>query len=172
MPSHFCRMFYVGLSCCIALHLRLISIHFGTIRILCKNIFRLFGPPAPLRKHVFCNENMQILSFSTPQRLPPSLPTMAYVIYEWSLIGCNCVVCVVCFSNHLFPKFRNPLFFTTHFSFQISGGKGHFQVYDSNEPVVAICQGCTGKEENDPATTTAATMTTTSGHSGLLFSFF
>jgi hypothetical protein len=79
---------------------------------------------------------------------------------------------VVCFSNHLFPKFRNPLFFTTHFSFQISGGKGHFQVYDSNEPVVAICQGCTGKEENDPATTTAATMTTTSGHSGLLFSFF
>ena len=81
------------------------------------------------------------------------------------------VVCVVCFSNHLLPKFRNPLFFATHFSFQISGGKGHFQVYDSNEPVVAICQGCTGKEGNDPATTTAATVTTTSGHSGLLFLF-
>ena len=51
-----------------------------------------------------------------------------------------------------------------HFSFQISGGKGHFEVYDSNEPVVAICQGCTGKG-NDPATTTAATITTTTSDS-------
>ena len=52
---------------------------------------------------------------------------------------------------------------------QCSGGKGHFKVYDNNEPVEAICQGCTGGDVEIPATTTIMTSTdkstTTSGNS-------
>ena len=54
----------------------------GTIHILRKHIFRIFGPPFPLRKHVFSTENKQKLAFSDP-----SPPTSAYVIYEWFLRG-------------------------------------------------------------------------------------
>ena len=52
----------------------------GTIYILRKHIFRIFGPPSPLRKHVFSTENKHKLAYSDP-----SPPTTAYVIYEWSL---------------------------------------------------------------------------------------
>ena len=47
---------------------------------------------------------------------------------------------------------------------QISGGKGFFEVHDSNEPVVAICQGCTGNgsggDIDPPISTTKPTPTT------------
>ena len=42
----------------------------GTIHILRNHIFRIFGPPSPLRKHVFSTENNQKLAFSDP---PPPL---------------------------------------------------------------------------------------------------
>ena len=42
----------------------------GTIHILRNHIFRIFGPPSPLRKHVFSAENNQKLAFSDP---PPHL---------------------------------------------------------------------------------------------------
>ena len=54
---------------------------YGTIHILRNHIFRIFGPPPPLRNHVFSTENNQKLAFSDP----PSPPTSDYVIYEWSL---------------------------------------------------------------------------------------
>ena len=54
---------------------------FGTIHILRKHIFRIFRPPAPVRKHVFSTENKQKLAFSDP--LPPKSAS-ANVIYEWS----------------------------------------------------------------------------------------
>ena len=57
--------------------------HLGTIHILRNHIFRIFGPPSPLRNHVFSTENNQKLAFSDP----PSPPTSDYVIYEWSLIS-------------------------------------------------------------------------------------
>ena len=38
-------------------------------------------PPPPLRQHVFSTKNKQKLAFSDP----PSPPTSADVIYEWSL---------------------------------------------------------------------------------------
>ena len=38
-------------------------------------------PPPPLRQHVFSTKNKQKLAFSDP---PPSLPTSADVLYEWS----------------------------------------------------------------------------------------
>ena len=38
-------------------------------------------PPHPLRQHVFSTKNKQKLAFSDP----PSPPTSADVIYEWSL---------------------------------------------------------------------------------------
>ena len=44
---------------------------------------------------------------------------------------------------------------------QIAGGKGYFAVYDSNEPVVAICQGCTGQAADVPTTTPNTAKTTT-----------
>ena len=40
-------------------------------------------PPPPLRQHVFSTMNQQKLAFSAPP--PPSPPTSADVIYEWSL---------------------------------------------------------------------------------------
>ena len=44
-----------------------IRVNQGTINILRKHIFRLFGPPPPpLRKHVLCTENKQNLPFSNP----------------------------------------------------------------------------------------------------------
>jgi len=43
----------------------------------------------------------------------------------------------------------------------IAGGKGYFAVYDSNEPVVAICQGCTGQAVDVPTTTPNTAKTTT-----------
>ena len=45
------------------------DIPLGTIHILRNHIFRIVGPPPPLRKHVFSTENIS-----------------DYVIYEWSLI--------------------------------------------------------------------------------------
>ena len=42
----------------------------GTIYILRNHIFRIFGPPSPLRNHVFSTENNQKLAFSDP---PPPL---------------------------------------------------------------------------------------------------
>ena len=42
----------------------------GTIHILRNHIFRIFGPPPPLRNHVFSTENNQKLEFSDP---PPPL---------------------------------------------------------------------------------------------------
>ena len=42
----------------------------GTIHILRNHIFRIFGPPSPLRNHVFSTENNQKLAFSDP---PPPL---------------------------------------------------------------------------------------------------
>ena len=52
----------------------------GTIHILRHHIFGIFGPPSPLRQHVFSTKNKQKLAFSDP----PSPPTSADVIYEWS----------------------------------------------------------------------------------------
>ena len=51
------------------------------IYILRNHIFRIFGPPSPLRNHVFGTDNNQKLAFSDP----PSPPTSDYVTYEWSL---------------------------------------------------------------------------------------
>ena len=56
------------------------GIPLGTIHILRNHIFRIFGPPPPLRNHVFSTENNQKLAFSDP----PSPHTSDYVIYEWS----------------------------------------------------------------------------------------
>ena len=42
----------------------------GTIHILRNHFFRIFGPPPPLRNHVFSTENNQKLAFSDP---PPPL---------------------------------------------------------------------------------------------------
>ena len=42
----------------------------GIIHILGNHIFRIFGPPSPLRKHAFSTENNQKLAFSDP---PPPL---------------------------------------------------------------------------------------------------
>ena len=50
----------------------------GTIHILRHHIFGIYGPPSPLRQHVFSTKNQQKLAFSDP-------PTSADVIYEWSL---------------------------------------------------------------------------------------
>ena len=44
--------------------------HLGTIHILRHHIFWIFGPPSPLRNHVFSTENNQKLAFSDP---PPPL---------------------------------------------------------------------------------------------------
>ena len=41
----------------------------GTIHILRHHIFGIFGPPSPLRQHVFSTKNKQKLAFSDP--LPP-----------------------------------------------------------------------------------------------------
>ena len=46
-----------------------ISKHFvalGTIHILHHHIFGIFGPPSPLRQHVFSTKNKQKLAFSDP----------------------------------------------------------------------------------------------------------
>ena len=56
----------------------------GTIHILRKHIFRIFGPPPPLRKHVFSTENKQKLAFSDHTPLPP---TSAYIIQGDPSIG-------------------------------------------------------------------------------------
>ena len=53
----------------------------GTIHILRHHIFEIFGPPSPLRQHVFSTKNQQKLAFSDP----PSPPASADIIYEWSL---------------------------------------------------------------------------------------
>ena len=48
-------------------HVHLFSAHITyiwTIYILRNHIFRIFGPPTPLRKHVFSTENNQKLAFS------------------------------------------------------------------------------------------------------------
>jgi hypothetical protein len=50
-------------------------------------------PPPPLRQHVFSTKNKQKLAFSDP----PSPPTSADVIYEWSLIQ----------SIHFYPLFKH-----------------------------------------------------------------
>ena len=42
----------------------------GTIHILRHHIFGIFGPPPPLRQHVFSTKNKQKLAFSDP---PPPL---------------------------------------------------------------------------------------------------
>ena len=55
----------------------------GTIHILRHHNFGVFGPPSPLRQHVFSTKNQQKLTFSDP----PSPPTSADVIYEWSLMN-------------------------------------------------------------------------------------
>ena len=47
-----------------------IYVWLGTIHILRNHIFRIFGPPSPLRKHVFSTENNQKLALSDP---PPPL---------------------------------------------------------------------------------------------------
>ena len=57
----------------------------ATIHILRNHIFKLFGPPSPLCKHVLCTENKQKLPFSDTTVLPPFHPKRAYVIYVWSL---------------------------------------------------------------------------------------
>ena len=38
----------------------------GTIHILGHHIFGIFGPPPPLRQHVFSTKNKQKLAFSDP----------------------------------------------------------------------------------------------------------
>ena len=53
----------------------------GTIHTLRHHIFGIFGPPPPLRQHVFSTKNKQKFAFSDPPSPPPS----ADVIYEWSL---------------------------------------------------------------------------------------
>ena len=52
----------------------------GNIHILRHHIFGICGPPSPQRQHVFSTKNKQKLAFSDP----PSPPTSADVIYEWS----------------------------------------------------------------------------------------
>ena len=50
-------------------HVHLSSAHITyiwTIYILRNHIFRIFGPPTPLRKHVFSTENNQILTYADP----------------------------------------------------------------------------------------------------------
>ena len=64
-----------------------------SIHILRHHIFGIFGPPSPLGQHVFSTKNKQKLAFSDP----PSPPTSADVIYEWSLIQ----------SIHFYPLFKH-----------------------------------------------------------------
>ena len=45
----------------------------GTIHILRHHIFGIFGPPFPLRQHVFSAKNKQKLAFSDP---PPPLQVL------------------------------------------------------------------------------------------------
>ena len=45
----------------------------GTIHILHHHIFGIFGPPSPLRQHVFSTKNKQKLAFSDP---PPPLQVL------------------------------------------------------------------------------------------------
>ena len=45
----------------------------GTIHILRHHIFGIFGPPSPLRQHVFSTKNKQKLAFSDP---PPPLQVL------------------------------------------------------------------------------------------------
>ena len=65
------------------IHLYMKAFTLGTIHILRHHIFGIFGPPSPpkLRQHVFSTKNKQNLAFYEP----PSPPTSADVIYEWSL---------------------------------------------------------------------------------------
>ena len=66
----------------ILIHMELEATQFliGTIHLLRHHIFGIFGPPSPLRQHVFSTKNKQKLTFSDH----PSPPTSADVIYEWS----------------------------------------------------------------------------------------
>ena len=43
-----------------------VSIPLGIIHTLRNHIFRIFGPPFPLRNHVFSTKNYQKLAFSEP----------------------------------------------------------------------------------------------------------
>ena len=43
-----------------------IHVTLGTIHILRHHIFGIFGPPPPLRQHVFSTKNKQKLAFSDP----------------------------------------------------------------------------------------------------------
>ena len=56
-----------------------------TIHMLRHHIFWIFGSSPPLRQHVFSTKNKQKLAFSDP----PSPPTSADVIYEWSQTWCK-----------------------------------------------------------------------------------
>ena len=47
----------------------------GTIHIFRHHIFGIFGPPFPLRQHVFSTNNKQKLAFSDPP-LPPTLQVL------------------------------------------------------------------------------------------------
>ena len=60
----------------------------GTIHMLRNHIFRIFGPPSPLRNHVFSTENNQKLAFSDP----PSPP------YKWlrNIWMVHYVISVIC----------------------------------------------------------------------------
>ena len=61
-----------------------ITLYLGTIHILRKHIFGIFGPPSPPTSAcLISTKNKQKLAFSDPP--PPSPPTSADVIYEWSL---------------------------------------------------------------------------------------
>ena len=57
--------------------------YLGTIHILrnLNHIFRIFGPPPPLRKMFLALKIIKNWHFLTP-----SPPTSYYVIYEWSLM--------------------------------------------------------------------------------------
>ena len=55
--------------------------HWGPFIYYVITILGFLDPPPPLRQHDFSTKNQQKLAFSDP----PSPPTSADVIYEWSL---------------------------------------------------------------------------------------
>ena len=73
----------------------------GTIHILRKHIFRIFGPPSlPYVSIILVLRISKNWAF-----MPPPPPTSAYVLYEWSLIHLSCLR--VCTSILLHRYFDN-----------------------------------------------------------------